>query len=87
MQNLELFPYIHLHITTLMVWKNNIGEGGIKDFFKEGGGIKEGELFEKGGDKYPLRTMIERLESTTRSVFYNTRVKRFFYRIDYRNLK
>ena len=31
-----------------MVWKNNIGEGGIKDFFKEGGGIKEGELFEKG---------------------------------------
>ena len=46
-----------ISITTFKVWKNIIGKGGIKDFFK-GGGIKEGGgLFEKGEDKYPLRTM------------------------------
>ena len=38
-----------ISITTFTVWKNNIGKGGIKDFFKEGGGIKEGRgLFDKG---------------------------------------
>ena len=36
-------------VTTFRVWENNIGNGGIKDFFKGGGGIKEGGLFEKGG--------------------------------------
>ena len=35
--------------------KNNIGKGGIKDFFK-GGESKKGGLFEKGGDKYPPQT-------------------------------
>ena len=42
--------------TTFKVWKNNIGKEGIKDFFK-GGESKKGGLFEKVGDKYPLRTM------------------------------
>ena len=46
-----------ISITTLRVWKNNIGKGGIKDFFK-GGGIKEGGDYLKRGDKYPLRTML-----------------------------
>ena len=32
-----------ISITTFRVWKNNIGKGRIKDFFKGGG------LFEKGG--------------------------------------
>ena len=55
MQNLVLFPYVHLHTTTFRVWKNNIGERGIKDFFR-GGNQRRGGLFEKsrGGDKYPI---------------------------------
>ena len=50
-----------ISITTLRIWKNNIGKGGgIKDFFKEDR-IKEkgmGRLFEKVGDTYPLQTMV-----------------------------
>ena len=58
MQNLVLFPYVHLHTTTFRVWKNNIGERGIKDFFR-GGNQRRGGLFEKSGaggvgDKYPI---------------------------------
>ena len=38
-----------ISITTFRVWKNNIGKGGVKDFFK-GGGVNQrnGGLFEKG---------------------------------------
>ena len=46
-----------INITTFRVWKNNTGKGGVKDFFKGGGNQIRGELFEKGGDKYPLQTM------------------------------
>ena len=58
MQNLELFPYVHLHTTTFRVWKNNIekkGGGGLKIFLKRGrgggGGIKEGgwDYLKRGG--------------------------------------
>ena len=54
-----------ISITTFSVWKNKIGKGGIKYFFK-GGGIKQGGAGGGGGgriiwkgewDKYPLRTM------------------------------
>ena len=47
-----------ISITALRVWKNSIGKGEIKDFFK-GGGMKEGGdyLKRRGGDKYPLQTM------------------------------
>ena len=41
-----------ISITTFMVWKNNIGKGGLKIFLKGGGGINQrrvGGLFEKGG--------------------------------------
>ena len=32
-----------ISIFAVRVWKNDIGKGGIKDFFKEGG-IKEGGI-------------------------------------------
>ena len=42
-------------ITTFRVWKNRIGKGGIKDFFKGGGG-----LFEKGGEGWgEINTLCE----------------------------
>ena len=42
-----------ISITTFRVWKNDIGNGGIKDFFKGGGGGNQ----RRGVNKYPLRTM------------------------------
>ena len=44
-----------ISINTFRIWKNNIGKGVIKNF------LKGGEL-KKGGDKYPLRTMLYKLE-------------------------
>ena len=38
-------------------WEGGGEGGGLKIFLKGGGGIKEGGLFEKGGDKYPFQTM------------------------------
>ena len=55
MQHLELFPYVHLHITTFMVWKNNIGKG-VLNIFLKGGNQRRGIIY-KGGDKCPLQTM------------------------------
>ena len=40
-----------ISIATFRVWKNNIGEGGIKDFFKGGGGGGS----KKGGGDYLKR--------------------------------
>ena len=57
MQNLVLFPYVHLHTTTFRVWKNNIGERGIKDFFR-GGNQRRGGLFEKSG--VGINTLLKR---------------------------
>ena len=41
-----------ISITTFRVWRNNIGKGRIKDCFN--GGMKEGGIIWKGGDKYPM---------------------------------
>ena len=54
-----------ISITTFRVWKNNIGKGGIKDFFK-GGGIKERGLFEKGEG---INTLCELSDYINCSVF------------------
>ena len=44
-----------------MVLKNNIGKDGIKDFFKGGGN-------QRGGDKYPLRTMLSPMHHTGKAI-------------------
>ena len=54
-----------ISITTFRVWKNNIGKGGIKDFFKVGEAKKQGDYLKSRGINTLCKLMCNMLHDFT----------------------